>query len=275
LQQPQVQSVDASRDKSPAPARDQALSDQLRAVPPKPPTLVLELDPEWGFRSFVDTEPSSTDKRFSTPGNFALGGRAELYPLASVNAGVFRDIGFTGMYARALPFTSRDFDKNEEVDTEWYRYGGALRVRVRPGGNPLTLGFSVGWERWVFDFSSSDPTIQATLEASREVPRARYDLLSAGMDLRHSLGTVALMFDVGYLYTLSIAPHGDRTPALGYGLRGGLGLALVVTRALEFDFRGHYTMIRFPLRSVPGRYDEPGRVSDQYVIVNVGMTFMF
>jgi len=273
--QPTPQPIDTSRDKPPPPPPEHPLPEQLQPVAPKPPTLILELDPEWGFRSFVDTEPSSTDKRFSTPGNFALGGRAELYPLASTNAGVFRDIGFTGVYARALPFTSKDFDKNDEIDTEWYRYGGALKVRVRPGGNPLTLGFIAGWERWVFDFSSTNPATMPSLEPIREIPRARYDLLVGGMDIRHSLGTVALLFDVAYLHTLSIAPLGDRTPAPGYGLRGGLGLALVLTRAIEFDFRAHYAIVRFPLRSVPGRYDEAGRVSDQYVLVNVGVAFTF
>ena len=150
---------------------------------PLPPAFRLTISPEWAYRVFRDVEAGSTDKTYTANGVFALGARAELYPLAFVRPALatWRDFGMTGSYSRAFGLHSQDIDTNTEIDTQWYQFSFGLRYRILGGKNPLAIGFTAGVERWVFDYSTAPP--------SRPVAVGRYTLLPVGVDARYVWGS--------------------------------------------------------------------------------------
>src|SRR5262249_53882025 len=175
---------------APAPQQDTAEKrfDPTVAVPPPdepPQTFTLRVEPGWGYRRFLDTEASSTDKRSGSPGVFLIGARAELYPFAGAQAGFMRDFGLTGSYFRAVSITLTDFDKNEPVGAEWYSYSGGVRARLLGRRSPFGLGLSAGYEGWVFDFDT-------TVAPIRLIPKGRYSLVGGGFDVRDTFGIFSL-----------------------------------------------------------------------------------
>jgi hypothetical protein len=255
---------------SSAPQEDKAEKrfDPTASVPPPdeaPQTFTLRVEPGWGYRRFLDTEASSTDKRSGTPGAFLVGARAELYPFAGAQAGFMRDFGLTGSYFRAVSLTLTDFDKNEQVAAEWYSYSGGVRARLLGRRSPFTLGLSAGYENWVFDFDTSVAPV-------RLIPKGRYSLVGAGFDMRETFGIFSMFLEATYLHPLFIADLGDRIPEKGaWGARGTFGVGFRLGRSFEIDAHATYTVVRFSLASVPGRTDEPGRVYDQYLVSGLGL----
>src|SRR5262249_8401102 len=137
------------------PASGERHFDATAGVPPpdaKPlPMVSIRLEPSWGYRRFLDSEPSSTDQRFGTPGVFLAGGRVELYPL-SRSEGFLRDVGLTGSYLRALAISMTDFDTDTSVDGTWYGYSAGLRLRLLGRTGTFALGLFGAYERWSFTF---------------------------------------------------------------------------------------------------------------------------
>jgi len=240
------------------------------------PTVVFSVAPEWGYRFFVDAEPSSVDKHYRALGIFGLRLHAEIYPLAALGSGVadaWRDIGVIGTYTRAFGLESQDIDKvpppPEIVETEWYHYLIGLRYRALGGTSPLSLGFSVAFERWVFDFDT-------TPNQRRFLPIARYSLLPIGADGRFSVGPFAFLGAARLLLPLSKAPFGDRVASgSGFGFHLETGVAFTPVPAIEFDLRAAYTTMRFSLPSLPRRADESGTVLDHYLVFSAGATLQF
>jgi hypothetical protein len=215
-------------------------------------------------------EAGSTDKLYTANGVFALGARAELYPLAFVKPAIatWRDLGMTGSYSRAFGLHSKDIDTDTEVDTQWYQFSFGLRYRILGGKNPLALGFTVGVQRWVFDYS--------TAPSSRPVAVGRYTLLPVGMDARYAWGAFSVFGDARFLLPLTISPPGDRTPS---GARWGAHLALAaafsIFEFLEAELRGTYTMISYSLPSGMGDAVPHGTVYDQAIVFSAGATVVF
>jgi hypothetical protein len=243
--------------------------DPTASVPPPdepPQTFSFRLEPALGYRRFLDTEASSTDKRSGTPGVFLIGGRAELYPFAGSQAGFMRDFGLTGSYFRAISITLTDFDKNEPVPAVWYSFSGGVRARLLGRRSPFALGLTAGYESWTFDFDTSVAPI-------RLIPKGRYSLAGAGFDMRETFGIFSVFLEATYLYPLHIDDLGDRVPMKSgaYAGRGTFGIAFRLARSFEIDAHGTYTVVRFSLASVPGRADEPGRVFDQYLVSALGL----
>jgi hypothetical protein len=225
----------------------------------------LRIEPSWGYRRFLDREPSSSNKRSGTRGVFLIGGSAELYPFAGAQSGIWRDIGLTGSVFRSVGLTMTDFDTNESVDAIWYGYSAGLRARLLGRHSSFALGLSAGYESWVFAFVTN-------IEPVRIIPTARYGLFEGGLDARESIGSLAFLAEASFLYPSTVADLGNRTPLQGgYGGRGVLGLAVMLSRALEIDALATYTAVRFSLASVPGRADEPGEVLDQYLVSTLGL----
>jgi hypothetical protein len=244
------------------------------APPPKPepfpPAFRLTISPEWAYRVFRDVEASSTDKTYTANGVFALGGRAELYPLAFVRPALapWRDFGLTGSYSRAFGFQSHDIDTNTDVDTQWYQFSFGMRYRILGGNNPLAIGFTAGVERWVFDYGTAPP--------SRPVAVGRYTLLPVGADARYAWGRFSVFGDARFLLPLTISPPGDRTPS---GVRWGAHLALAaafsVFEFLEAELRGAYTMVSYSIPSGMGDAVPHGTIYDQAIVFSAGVTVVF
>jgi hypothetical protein len=242
--------------------------DPTASVPPPdepPQTFSLRAEPGWGYRRFLDSEPSSTDKRFGTPGVFIVGGRGELYPFATTKAGFMRDFGLTGSYFRAVSIALTDFDKNESISAVWYSYSAGARARLLGRTGPFALGLSAGYEAWVFDFDTQVAPV-------RIIPTGRYSIVEGGIDARQTFGKFAVFLEGTYLNPLTVTALGDRTPQKGaFGGRGTLGLAFKLSPYFEIDAHATYTVMRFTLAPVAGRADEPGRVLDQYLVSSLGL----
>jgi hypothetical protein len=244
--------------------------DATSAPPPdgKPlPTFSFRFDPSWGYRRFAESEVSSSDKRFGTPGVFLIGARAEVYPLASADAGILRDVGMTGAYVRAVGVSLTDFDSGAPIDATWFSYSLALRARVLGRTGPFTVGLSAGFQQISFTF---EPAIVPV----REVPTGDYSLLEGSVDARQSFGNFSVFLDAGYLYPFQIGSLGDRIPnKRAYGGRGVVGVAFKLSRVVEMDAHASYTFVRFSLQPLALRSDEPGRVFDQYILSTIGLRF--
>jgi hypothetical protein len=251
-------------------------ADRRAAAPPIPEAapralaVRFTLSPEWGYRTFRDHEPSSTDKSYTAAGVPGASARLELYPLAFVSPAVegAKDIGLTGSYSRAFGLKSRDVDTDSDVDTDWYQFSFGLRYRILGGTNPLALGFTLGIQRSVFDFASTAP--------SRPIPIGRYTLLPVGADARYAWGAFSLFADGRFLLPLTVSPLGDRTPSGGrFGFNVALGAALAFWRFFEVELRGTYTLLSLSLPTVAGRADQPGNVIDQYLVFGAGATLRY
>jgi hypothetical protein len=237
---------------------------------PRSIALRVTLSPEWGYRSFRDHEPSSTDKHYTASGVPAASLRFEFYPLALASPAidVAKDIGITGGYSRAFGLTSKDVDTGTEVDTQWYQFGFGARYRILGGTNPLALGFTLGIQRWVFDFDSPP--------SNRPVAIARYTLLPVGADARYKLGNFSLFADGRFLLPLTVSPLGDRTPSgTRFGFSLALAAAMAISRMFEVEVRGAYTLFSLSLPSVAGRADQRGTALDGYLVFSAGATLLY
>jgi hypothetical protein len=233
---------------------------------PAPQPFAFRVAPEWGYRRFVDSEPSTTDKRYTASGIFALGGRVEVFPFRSRDA--TGNFGFRGSFTRSVALRSTDIDTNPptDVDTVFYHYDLGVSYRS-PRSDPFAWTLSLAYERWVFDFDDPSPT------QFREVPTARYSMATAGADARLAVGPMALLGGADLLIPFSIGSLGDREPTGGFGARAKLGLAYDCAPTLSFELSDAYTLLSFGLRPVPGRTDEAGRVLDQYFVTSLGISW--
>ena len=237
---------------------------------PRPVGVRFTLSPEWGYRTFRDLEPSSTDKLYTAAGVPVANARLELYPLAFVSPSidVAKDFGVTVSYSRAFGLKSRDIDTDTDVDTQWYQFSFGVRYRIVSADSPLAVGFTLGIQRWVYDFEN--------VPTSRPVAIGRYTLLPVGADVRYAWGAFALFADGRFLLPLTVSAPGDRTPSgarFGVNLAGGAAWAF--SRMFEVELRATYTMLYMSLPSVAGRRDERGTVLDQYLVFGAGATFAY
>ena len=242
--------------------------------PPKPEprqeAVRFTLSPEWGYRTFRAIESSSTDKVYSAPGIPAVGVRLELYPLAFITPApeIGRDFGLTVGYSRAFLLESRDIDTDTDVGTQWYQLNFGVRFRILGGNSPLSLGFTAGVQRWVYDFD--------TTPSNRLVPIGRYTLLPVGVDARYAWGAFSVFGDARFLLPVTVSQLGDRTPTgTKLGFNFALGAAYALWRFFEVEVRGAYTLVTFGLPAVAGRPDERGTVADAYVVLSAGATFRY
>lgn len=236
------------------------------AAAQKPRVLALRLAPEWSYRRFSDSEPSSTDKHYAASGIIGANLHVDLYPFSG-RADALGNLGFLASYAQALGLKSIDIDTIPvtEVATDWYQFDAGVQYRL-PSSSRLSITLSAAYERWVFDFADDGKPL-------REVPTARYSLVRAGGDADYALDWIRLLGSLQVMLPLSIAPLGDREPtAGGFGARGKLGAAIDLTPMFAIDIAETYTFFTFHLPSVPGRADAPGTVVDQYFVTSLGLT---
>jgi hypothetical protein len=227
------------------------------------PRVVLGTDFSWGYRKFLDSEPSTSSKRYNANGAPGFGIRAEAYPLPA--------LGLTFNYARAVGLKSNDVDTNAQLGTEWWRISGGLKLRLLGIKRvaPVALSLTAGVERHVFEFDTEGPPVGA-------IPSGRYTLAFAGLDERVTYRRVAFLAAVQGLYPLSKADFGDRTPdsgGIGFRARGGVAWAPAPHFAL--DASAEYTWLTFHLPSLPLRHDQRGTVYDRYLVISLGATVGF
>jgi hypothetical protein len=237
-------------------------------TPPRSAALRFTLSPEWAYRTFLQKEPSSPDKRYIASGIPSQSARVEFYPLAFASPAieVAKDIGITANYSRAFWLNSRDIDTDNDIPTEWYQFGFGLRYRMLGGTRPIALGLTLGVQRSVFDFD--------TTPSSRPIAVGRYTILPVGVDFRYAWGRFSIFADGRFLLPVTASPMGNRAPS-GAKLGGRLAGGGIVRfgRYFEVEARADYTLLYLSLPSVGGRADS-ATVLDQYLVFSVGPTLL-
>ncbi|HMI84422.1 MAG TPA: hypothetical protein VK550_10035 [Polyangiaceae bacterium] len=241
----------------------------VEGTPPRSVALRLTISPEWAYRTFLQKEPISPDKRYVASGMLRQSVRFEIYPLAFPSPAIegAKDIGFTANYSRVLALISRDIDTENDVAGQWYQFGFGLRYRMLGGEGPLALGLTIGIQRSVFDFD--------TTPSSRPVAIGRYTLLPVGADIRYAWRRFSIFADGRFLVPLTVSPPGNRTPS-GARLGGHLAGGGIVRfgRYFELEARADYTLMYLSLPGVEGRDEGDATVLDQYLVFSVGPTLL-
>jgi hypothetical protein len=257
-----------------------ALAAPTRAEEPALPMLNAAAAFEWGYRHFRHSESSSaTDRTYDADGFPSAALAAEIYPAAAYGAPFWQDLGLTIDYARALDLHSRSARLGAArtppayipVDTSFVRYGVGLRYRMpltARGPNAIVLGGSIGYGAYRFTFDESVLPEQRDLE----VPRARYDLVRFGLDVRAPIGPVALLASAAFLHAFSVGALGNRTPTgAAEGVHAAIGLAVHLWRPVSVQASVQYAAMFFGLEPMKGREgDQPGSVVDSYVTLSLG-----
>jgi hypothetical protein len=252
----------------------------IRAAERALPMLLAAPAVELGYRHFRHSESSSTtDRRYDADGYLSAALRAEIYPAANSGAPFWQDIGLTMDYAQSLNLRSQSARLGAasnppayvSVDTSCARYGFGLRYRMpltARGPGAIVLGGSIGYGAYRFTFDESTLPEQSDLE----VPRARYDLVRFGVDVRTPIGPVVLVGSAAFLHGFSVGALGNRTPSgTAEGVEAAIGLAVHLWRPVSVQASARYAAMFFALEPMKGREgDQPGSVVDSYVTLSMG-----
>lgn len=192
----------------------------------------------------------------------------ELYPFASTDVPVLRDLGLRGRVSRAFGLDS-DTPQGAHIDTSWTRFGGELRERLLiPGSHPFELGIGVGFDASYFDMSTTSE-IPALLPAARTVA-ARF-----GLDARLLLGwRLSLLLGGAYLLTTSAGEIYEqfRDPHVA-GVDGDAGVAVTLIPGLEARLTGRYTRYFASFNPEPGDPVVAGGALDQQMQLGLGVRY--
>ncbi len=195
---------------------------------------------------------------------------AEIYPGASTNMEVLKDIGLVGRYQGSLAVESDTVD-GQKVKGTFQRYAFGLRARV-PTGDRKTMpliGLEATYGIWNYAFTGTD-------EAVDEAPSVQYRYVRAGADARFPFGPYALFAGAGYMNISSAGMLSERFPNLtvaGVDAQGGGSWAVMP----PIELRALVTYSRFfsSANPEPGADYIAGGTLDQYVVLTVGASAYF
>ena len=160
----------------------------------------------------------------------------EVYPLASSDIPVLRDIGFRGRVSRAFALDSGT-TSGVPLDNSWTRFTGELRGRLLvPGRRALQFGVSAGVDGSYFHLG-------AETDVGALVPSAQTLSFRLGADARARVaGRVSVLVGAAYLPTISRGEIYDhfRRPHVA-GVDAELAVAVALTPGLELRLGGRYT----------------------------------
>ena len=126
----------------------------------------------------------------------------EVYPLASTQIPVLRDLGFRGRVSRAFALDSGTTN-GVPLDNSWTRFSGEVRGRLLTGGS-RELGIAAGIDGTYFDLGTG-------ADVGALVPSARTLSARIGADARVRVaGRVSLLVGGAYLATLTRGEIYDR-----------------------------------------------------------------
>jgi hypothetical protein len=192
----------------------------------------------------------------------------EVYPLASTNIPVLRDIGVRGRVSRAFALASATTN-GVPLDNSWTRFSGELRGRVLwPGKRAFQLGLSAGVDGTYFDLDTG--TAVGAL-----VPSARTLSARIGADARARVaGRFSLLVGAAYLATLTRGEIYDRfrRPRVA-GIDADLAVAIALTPGLEARVGGRYTRYFASFDPEVGDPAVAGGALDQQIQMGVALRY--
>jgi hypothetical protein len=234
-------------------------------------TVVGEIGPEIGIRRFRYNEALFGRLRDYSNNAIPMASvSAELYPFASGDTPVLRDIGLVGRFGTSLTFQSKTQEGNA-VNGSWMRYAVGARARIPLNSNldAVLLGIEATYGDSKFNFTGSDPVVLA-------VPSVNYKYIRGGADVRLPFGAWALLGGAGYLHVLSSGAYGDKFPhATVTGVDAHAGAALRVAQSLEARLGAEYTRVFSTANPQPGDANVAGGTLDQYIVLHLGLSAFF
>jgi hypothetical protein len=207
---------------------------------------------------------------YLAPGIAVYSVGAEVYPGASTNIEVLKDIGVVGRYAGSLGVESETSD-GQKVKGSFQRYAFGLRARVPTGdrkSRPL-VGLEGTYGLWNYAFTGTD-------EAVDEAPSVQYKFVRAGADARFPFGSLALLAGAGYMNIWSAGTLSERFPRLtvsGIDALGGGSLSVAST--VELRLLLTYARFFSSTNVEPGADYIAGGTLDQYVLLTFGASTIF
>ena len=192
----------------------------------------------------------------------------EMYPWASSNVPVLRDLGFRGRISQGFAVSS-ETPQGVTIETSWTRFGGEVRQRFFvPGPHAMELGVYVGADASYFGMKSAIP-IPALL------PAAQTTAVRLGFDARLLLtGRLSLLWGGAYLLTISPGEIYDRfrRPSV-FGVDGELGAAFGIVPGLEARLTVRYTRYVASFKPVIGDQIVAGGALDEQLQFGLGVRY--
>jgi hypothetical protein len=207
---------------------------------------------------------------YTAPGIGVYSIGAELYPGASSQIEVLKDVGVVGRYAGSLGVESVTSD-GQKAKGAFQRYAFGLRARIPTGDrkrSPL-IGLEGTYGIWNFAFTGTD-------EAVDEAPSVQYRYVRAGADARIPFGSLALLAGAGYMSISSAGTLSERFPHLTIaGIDALVGGTYAVASSVELRLIITYARIFSSAHPDPGADYIAGGTLDQYVIATFGASTVF
>ena len=191
----------------------------------------------------------------------------EVYPLASTDIPVVRDLGLRGRVSRGFAMESSTGD-GVPLQDSWTRFGGDLRQRLLWPARGLELGVTVGVDASYFD-------LRTDADVGSLVPAARMLSLRLGLDGRIALTRrLAVLAGGGYLATLTRGQIYERfrRPHVA-GLDGQLAAAFALVSGVEARLEGRYTRYYASFAPEVGDLAVAGGALDEQMQLGLGLRF--
>jgi hypothetical protein len=196
----------------------------------------------------------------------------QLYPAASQNIPVAKDIGLVARVSDSLVFESKTNDGAQSAKGKWTRYAVGVRGRIAAndkGADSPLFGIEAMYGAWKFAFSGADQVVL-------ELPEVDYKYIRVGADGRVPFGPAAVFFGAGYMNIMSAGAFGDMFPHMTIaGVDAKVGGSYGLTPFLEAKAQFGYTRI-FSSAHPEGK-DQfiAGGALDQYFVGNMALAAIF
>jgi hypothetical protein len=214
-------------------------------------------------------------RAYLQPGIPAWSVGLQIYPAASQNIPVAKDIGLVARASDSLVFESQTNDGKQSAKGKMTRYAVGVRGRIPtgPGADSPLFGLEATYGAWKFDFSGDDQVVT-------ELPAVDYKYIRAGADGRVPFGPAAVFFGVGYMNVMSSGNFGKMFPhATIGGIDAKVGGSYGLTQWLEARASFAYTRIFSSFKPTPddaaAGYPIAGGALDQYFVGNMALAALF
>ena len=268
-EQPVEEESAAQEEPAAAPERDRKTS--KRTVDFTNASVIAEAGAGVGRRQLQYSDPWAGRLRpYEAPGIAVYSVGAELYPGASTNIEVLKDVGLVGRFAGSLPVESETAD-GQKVKGSFQRYALGFRARIPTGDRKKSalIGVEATYGLWNYAFTGTD-------EAVDEAPSVQYKYVRAGADARIPFGPWALLAGAGYMNVASAGMLSERFPNLtvsGVDALGGGTYA--IAPPVELRLLVTYSRFFSSANPEPGADYIAGGTLDQFVILTLGASTIF
>jgi hypothetical protein len=200
---------------------------------------------------------------------WALG--IQLYPAASQNIPVAKDIGLVANASQSLVFESKTNDGTQSAKGQMTRWAVGVHGRILAGDKPESplVGVEAVYGEWKYSFAGEDPVVN-------DLPDVDYKYVRGGADARIPFGPAAVFVGAGYMSVMSSGKFGDMFPHASIGgVDAKFGGSYALLPTLEARASVAYTRIFSSAHPQASDNIIAGGALDQYIIGNVGLSAIF